>query len=314
MVKNIKGHLRPIVLIPVGIAAVSMSSILIRFAQGYISSLSIAAFRLLIAVVLILPFVVLRHHLELRSFSKPDLVYTLMSGLLLAVHFASWITSLEYTSVASSVVLVSTTPLWVAAASPLLLNERVERRVWLGLVITLMGGLVIAFSDSCARTGWNWTCISLQNLRDGNTLRGDLLAVLGAVSGAGYLIIGRRLRKKYSLLPYILLVYGAAAVLLALSVLLIEGIPPVFPPKVYFWLILLAIFPQLIGHSIFNWALRYLPVGYVSVTLLGEPLGSTILAYIILREIPNQLKIFGAILILSGIVIASLSQQSSNQT
>ncbi len=308
MAKNIKGHLQPIVLIPVGIAAVAMSSILIRFAQDFASSLSIAAFRLLIAVLIILPFVVLKYPRELRSFSKPDLLYTLVSGLLLAIHFGSWITSLEYTSVASSVVLVSTTPLWVAAASPLLLNERVNRRVWLGLVITLMGGLVIAFSDSCARIGWNWICISLQNLSDGSTLRGDFLAVLGAVSGAGYLIIGRRLRKKYSLLPYILLVYSAAAVLLVLAVLIIEGVPPVFPPIVYFWLILLAIFPQLIGHSIFNWALRYLPVGYVSVTLLGEPVGSTILAYIILREIPNQLKIFGAILILSGIIIASLSR------
>lgn len=313
MAKRIKGHLRPVFIIPVGIAAVSMSSILIRFAQGFASSLAIAAFRLLFAVLIILPFAVFKHPKELRSFSKPDFLYTLLSGLLLAIHFASWITSLEYTSVASSVVLVSTTPLWVAAASPLLLNEQVERRVWWGLLTTLIGGLVIAFSDSWIKTG-GWTGLLYQNLSAGKALLGDLLAVLGAVSGAGYLIIGRSLRKKYSLLPYILLVYGAAAVLLILSVLFVEGVPPVFPPKVYFWLILMAVFPQLIGHSIFNWALRYLPAGYVSVTLLGEPLGSTILAYIILREIPNQLKIIGAILILSGIMVASLSQRKPNQT
>jgi len=313
MAKRIKDHLQPIFLIPLGIAAVSMSSILIRFAQDFASSLAIAAFRLLFAVLIILPFVVQKYHQELRSFSKPDLLFTLLSGLLLAIHFASWITSLEYTSVASSVVLVSTTPLWVAAASPLLLKERVERRVWWGLLITLIGGLVIAFSDSWVKSG-SWTGLSLQNLGAENTLQGDLLAVLGAVSGAGYLIIGRRLRKKYSLLPYILLVYGTAAVLLILSVLLVEGVPPVYPPKVYVWLVLMAVFPQLIGHSIFNWALRYLPAGYVSVTLLGEPLGSTILAYIILREIPNQPKLIGAILILSGIMIASLSQKKPNQT
>jgi drug/metabolite transporter (DMT)-like permease len=311
MAKRIKGHLRPIFLIPIGIAAVSMSSILIRFAQDFASSLAIAAFRLLFAVLIILPFVLLKYHKELGSFSKPDLLYTLLSGLLLAIHFASWITSLEYTSVASSVVLVSTTPLWVAAASPLLLNERVEERVWWGLLITLIGGLLIAFSDSWIKSG-GWTGLSLQNLSAANTLQGDLLAVLGAVSGAGYLLIGRSLRRKYSLLPYIFLVYGTAAVLLILSVLLLEGVPPVFPPKVYFWLILMAVFPQLIGHSIFNWALRYLPAGYVSVTLLGEPLGSTILAYIILREIPNQHKIIGAILILSGIMVASLSQKKPN--
>ena len=141
-------------------------------------------------------------------------------------------------------------------------------------------------------------------------LLGDLLAILGAISGAAYLLIGRHLRRKISLTPYIFLVYSAAALFLVIAMFIMAGAPPVFPTRVYGWLILLAVIPQLLGHSIFNWSLKYLPAGYVSVSLLGEPIGSTILAYIFLNETPPAVKIIGAILILAGIGLASFSQKS----
>ena len=125
--------------------------------------------------------------------------------------------------------------------------------------------------------------------------------------GAGYMLIGRRLRGEISLVPYIFLVYGMAGAVLLVAALS-SGVKLVgFPPQAYLWLVLLALIPQLLGHSTFNWALRYLSATYVSITLLGEPIGSTILAYFLLKETPSILKIFGAILILAGIFLASRS-------
>ena len=125
---------------------------------------------------------------------------------------------------------------------------------------------------------------------------------------AGYIMIGRRLRAKMSLIPYIFVVYGMAAVVL-LAIMGISGERAIgYPPITYLWLLLLALVPQLLGHSTFNWALRYLPASLVSITLLGEPIGSTILAYLILHESPTFFKIAGALLILAGIYIASIPQ------
>ncbi len=309
----------PLAAIPVGILAVSTSSIFIRYAQEYASSLSVAAFRLIIAVLFLLPLALLRHREELRGMTKKELGLALLSGTLLAIHFGTWITSLEYTTVASSVVLVSTSPLWVALLSPFFLGEKISRSVLVGMTLALLGGAVVGISDSCS-----WTGISLQGdsllcptwaeFVGGTAFLGDILALAGALSGAGYLIIGRRLRNRFSLIPYIFVVYGMAAIVLCLTLLAVEGVPIGYSPKVYLWFVLLALVPQLLGHSTFNWALRYLSAAYVSITLLGEPIGSTILAYFLLKEQPTSLKIFGAILILIGIYIASAKRQTKELT
>jgi drug/metabolite transporter (DMT)-like permease len=148
-------------------------------------------------------------------------------------------------------------------------------------------------------------CPPLDRFLEGEAFLGDVLALAGAVAGAGYILIGRRLREKMSLVAYIFMVYGMAAVIL-IAVMFTAGESPLGqPPQAYFWVLLLALVPQLLGHSTFNWALRYLSAAYVSVTLLGEPIGSAILAYFILDEIPSGLMVIGAILILVGIFIAS---------
>ncbi len=311
MKKMVNPPLPPLLVIPLGIAAVSTASIWIRLAQESAGSLTIAAFRLGLAVILLSPHVLLNHRKDLGLLSRRDFSLTLLAGLLLAVHFASWITSLEYTTVASSVVLVSTTPLWVAAASPLLLGEKTNRAVLMGMLLALGGGGIVAVSDSCTAGAGQLVCPSLERILQGRAFRGDFLALLGAISGAGYLMIGRHLRGKFALAPYIFLVYGTAAVYLTAGMLVVDGVPAGLPSRVYLYFLLLAVFPQLLGHSVFNWALRYLPAGYVSVTLLGEPIGSTILAYIFLKEKPVQLKIIGAILILVGIGIASFRPKDS---
>jgi drug/metabolite transporter (DMT)-like permease len=176
------------------------------------------------------------------------------------------------------------------------------------MVIALAGGILITVSDVCVWDLQGIRCVEGFSSLGSRALLGDVLALLGAVSGACYLMIGRRLRIKISLTPYIFLVYSAAAIVLVIAMLINSGIPPLYPGKVYLWLLLLAVVPQLIGHSIFNWSLKYLPTGYVSINLLGEPIGSTILAFFFLNEMPSAVKIFGAILILAGIGMASFSQ------
>ena len=300
----------PYLLIPVGIVAVSTASLLVRFSQEYVPSITIAAFRMGLASLILLPFTLIKHCLEIRNLSWEDIKFALLAGLLLAVHFASWITSLEYTSVASSVVLVTTTPLWVALLAPFFLGEKTPRIAFTGMLIALLGGIVITLSDICIWQQGGLSCQSETGTFGTKTLLGDFLALLGAVSGAFYLMIGKHLRNKISITPYVFLVYSASAIILVIAMVVKEGMPPVFPGKVYLWLLLLALVPQLLGHSIFNWSLKYLPTGYVAVNLLGEPVGSTILAYFFLNETPPAAKIFGAILILAGIGLGTFRQTS----
>lgn len=304
----------PLVVILFGILAVSTASIFIRFAQQEAPSLVIAAVRLTIATLILAPFALIRQRKELVNLQRKQLLLALLSGFFLAVHFASWISSLEYTSVASSVVLVSTSPLWVALLSPFVLKESLSKWIILGLSLTLLGSALVGISDVCSLASTGLVCPPLGDFVRGEAFMGDLLALTGAVMGAGYIIIGRQLRANISLTSYIFIVYGMAAVVL-IFVMIIAGQSPFgFLPVTYLMIFLLALVPQLLGHSSFNWALGYLSAAYVSITFLGEPVGSTILAYFILHESPGLFKIIGAILILMGILLASKRPPSQNQS
>ncbi len=289
----------------IAILAVSTASIFIRFAQADgAPSLVIAALRLTFATLLLAPLALTRHRAELRALTRQQIMLGVVSGLFLAVHFATWISSLEYTSVASSVVFVSTGPLWVALLSPMLLNERLTRAAIIGLGLAILGGTVIGLSDACVIQN-GVQCPELSHILQGRAMWGNFLALAGAWAVTGYLIIGRKLRAGMSLIPYIFLVYGMAAAALIVIMLMAGYSPLGYAPTTYGWIFLLAALPQLIGHSTYNWALRYLPAAFVAVTTLGEPIGSAILAYFILQETPAAATIFGGILILLGIYLAS---------
>jgi drug/metabolite transporter (DMT)-like permease len=289
-----------------GILAVSAASIFIKFAQHEgAPSIVIAAFRLSLATLGLAPFALTRYRTELRQLMRREWLLALLSGVFLALHFAVWITSLQYTSVASSVVLVTTTPLWVAVFAPLVLRERIGTATYVGMALALAGGTVIGLSDACSWRAGAITCPSFATFFSGTAFLGDFLALAGAWMAAGYMLVGRRLRTKIDLIPYIFVVYGMAAVVLIVIMFSTGESPLGFPPITYLWLVLLALVPQLLGHSIFNWSLKYIPVSLVSVTLLGEPVGSTILAYFILQESPGWVKLFGAVLILAGIWLAA---------
>lgn len=291
----------------IAILAVSTASIFIRFAQNDgAPSLVIAALRLTFATLMLAPVALTQHRDEIKRFTRSEILLGAGSGVFLAVHFATWISSLEYTSVASSVVFVSTGPLWVALLSPMLLKENLARTALIGLALSIVGGAIIGLSDACVWDG-GLSCPALADILQGRAAWGNFLALAGAWSVTGYLIIGRKLRTTggMSLVPYIFLVYGMAAIVL-IAIMLVSGNSPFgLAPQTYGWIFLLAAIPQLIGHSTYNWALKYLPAALVAVTTLGEPIGSAILAFFILDETPTLATIIGGLFILTGIYLAS---------
>lgn len=290
------------------ILAVSTASIFIRLAQEEAPSLVIAALRLTFATLLLAPLALTRHLEELKGLTRREILLGVISGIFLAAHFATWITSLEYTTVASSVVFVSTGPLWVALLSPMLLNEKLHRLAMVGLAIAVAGGTVIGLSDACIWEG-GLRCPDLAHVMKGGAMWGNFLALVGAWTVSGYLMIGRKLRAKMSLVPYIFLVYGISAIALIVTMFVAGQSPAGYPAQTYLWIFLLAAFPQLIGHSTYNWALRYLPASLVAITTLAEPIGSAILALFLLNEIPSGGVLVGGVLILLGIYLTSRSTQ-----
>ena len=287
-----------------GILAVSSSSLFIRFAQTEVNSLVISAYRLALASIILFPVALLKYRKEFSLLNKKEIRLGILSGIFLALHFATWISSLEDTTLASSVVLVSTTPLWVAILSPVTIKEPITKIIAIGLLIALLGTVIIGMSDICEFNS-GISCPGAKEFFQGQAVIGDLLALFGAWMAAGYVLIGRTLRKKLSVVSYVFLVYSIAAILLIIIVFGSKQQAFGFSNEIYLWLFLLAIIPQLIGHSIFNWSLGYLSAAFVSIALLGDPIAAVIMAFLFLGETPGLIKLFGAILILGGIIVAS---------
>ncbi len=301
-----RSHIHPYVGLAIGVLAVSAASIIVRLAQGVeVPSFVIAAYRLTFASLILAPVAFTRHRAELSNLTRRDYLLGGLTGLFLGLHFASWFTSLEYTTVASSAVFVTTSPLFVALFAGLVWRERLGRWVILGLALSLLGGVLIGVADVCAVSATGLACPPLADFVQGRAFFGDLLATIGAITFAGNMLIGSRLRAKLSLVPYIFLAYSGAAITL-IVIVIANGLPFFgYSPAAYSWMVLLALGPQLIGHSSFNWALRYLPATFVTITTLGEPIGSTVLALFIFQEVPTPLKIIGGVLILGSILFAS---------
>jgi len=268
------------------------------------ASPAVAAWRLTIATVILAPFALATCYKEWRMLTRNEWGLIVISGLLLAAHFYTWITSLALTSVAASVVLVATAPLFVGVISHFFLKERMSRQMVTGMAVALAGSLIIGLAD--AGEGMH-------------QIAGDLLALLGALSVAGYMLIGRKLRAQQampqqtatlSLLGYVFPVYGTAA--LALMIVALIGSVPLtrHPAEAWLWLTLVAVFPQIVGHSALNWALGHVTATFVALAVLAEPIGSTLLAWIVLQEPPTFSTLIGGLLILVGIMVASAKPTS----
>lgn len=279
----------------VGVVAMSSAALFIRLAQADgAPSLVIAAYRLTTAtIVLTLPVIAKGTWRELLRLTCKEKYALLLSGILLGFHFASWISSLEHTSVVNSLVLVSTTPLWLGIISPIFLKEQTSRKTWIGIGLAIAGGLLIARASAG---------VSMQA-----TMRGNLLALTGAVFMAGYLLIGRSVRSRLALLTYLWAVYGTAALLLVglavFSRLQMIG----YSTQTVIWMIALGLIPQLVGHSSANYAVRHVSATLVAIIILGEPIGSSLLATMFLNEWPHPLQVVGGAIILAGISLAAIS-------
>lgn len=275
-----------------GVFAVSTGAIFARLASDA-PALVIAAYRVGLASLVIVPLAWLKVRAELLSLSKRDLGLSLLSGAFLALHFGTWISSLSYTSVANSVVLVNTNPLWVGLLTPLISKERMKPGVVIGILLSVSGGIIIGAGDFAS---------------GGTALWGDTLALAGSLCAAGYLLLGRSLRRRLSLLAYICVCYASAALFLWVLVLGL-GLPITgFSGSTYSWLFAMALVSQLIGHSSYNWALKWFSASLIAVSLLGEPVLGTLLAYIIFHEGLTLSKLTGGVLILLAIYITTASE------
>ena len=288
------GTVKTIVVLGAGIIAVSCAAIFIRLCDD-VPSLVIAAFRLGIASLALLAFTALKGDTPWRI-ARRDMLLSLAAGIFLALHFITWISSLKYTSVASSVVIVTTNPVFVAIFSFLFLKERQPAELISGAVLCVAGSALIALGDGG---------IAGLAAAGSRADTGDALALAGAVAGSGYIIAGSRVRERIDTIPFITIVFTIAAVIL-LAVCLALGTPfGGYRSSSYFFMVLLALVPQLIGHTAFIWALGHLRAGMVAVTILGEPVGATILAWFIFGETVGAVQFAGMMLIFSAIVITS---------
>ncbi len=282
------GAVRLTTTLTLGILAVSCGSIFVRLAAA--PALAVSAYRVFWASILFAPALLSGPVREWAPLTRRDIGLLILSGLALSFHFGLWIASLSYTSVASSVLLVDTTPFFIGLASPWLLNRACPRRFWLGLGLAFAGCLLIFHGD------WSGSPTSM---------KGNLLALSGAVAMAVYLMVGSRARVKLSLISYVWPVYATAAVALSAACLL-AGVPlRGYTANTHVYMFLLGLVPQCIGHTTYNWSLRWLPASVVALIGLAEPIGASLLAYLILNEGLTVLKIAGGAVILSGIYLAS---------
>jgi len=273
--------------IPVALIAISTSGVLIRLTEA--PPLVTAAYRMLGASAILLAFVLLRQRDELRALAREQIVLLGAGGVLVGLHFALWTSALFNTSVASAVLLTDTHPVFVALAAWAFLDERTPPVVWIGIAVALVGSAVIGFGD----------------LQIGGTaLVGDAMALGAAVTFAGYLVIGRRVRQTLGVATYAGVVYGIGGLVIAVLAFASGHSLTAFSQRdALLWLALILV-PTMAGHTVFNWALKHLPASVVGVSILGEPVLTTTWAWLLLHEAPPGAAFVGGAAILAGLYVA----------
>ena len=293
---RLEGRVSPMAALAVAVLAVSTSAILLRWSQA---PPTVAAFyRVLFTVALLAPLAFTRHGEQLGSLGGRDALAAGASGLALAAHFATWFQSVEWTSVAASVTLVQSQALFVALGGWALLGERLGPRKAGGITLALVGMVTMS-----------WGELASGGLVGPRPLEGNALAVAGAVMMAVYVLAGRSLRARVALVPYVTVVYAVCAAGL-LAVALVQGVPLLgYEPVEWVLFLAMAVGPGVFGHTVLNWALEHVESAVVSVSLLGEPVSSTILAMVLLAEIPGVWTVAGGVVVLAGIVVTARGRQ-----
>lgn len=269
-----------------GVIFVSFASILSKIATA--PPLIIATYRLGFSTLIMLPiFMKQERHLSSKMTGKLWLLCA-VSGVFLALHFASWLSSIKMTSIASSTVLVNTHPIFILLGMVVITKEKVSVKAIISICIALVGSIIITLGDSSL---------------GGHNLTGDLLAIAGGFFVSGYMLIGRHVRQYISVTAYTFIVYACCSLTLLILDLTTHTPLMAYPKSDYLIFIGLAVFCTLFGHSVFNWALGYLKPTFVSTSILGEPVFATIWAIFLLSEYPTMTQLLGGVLILSGITL-----------
>ena len=270
----------------------SLSSIIIRFSEA--PALVISAYRMLFTSLMLLIPVIINNRYEFKKITKREYILCTVSGIFLALHFASWISSIKMTTVANSTILVSCSPIFVALANYFITKEKLGRKMAIGISMSLAGTIIIAMGSSGEKSS--------------NMMLGNILAFLGAVFVAGYFVIGGIARKNLSAGVYVFIVYSVSTAVLFIMCIISKT--PIYPysPKEFLLFIALAFFCSILGHTVYNYMVKYVSSTMISVSTLSEPIFASVLALLIFREIPSIYTLIGGIIIIAGIFYYLVSQ------
>lgn len=285
----------PMYMIVIGVIGISLSAIIVKYSTA--PSLITAVYRLFFTVALMTPVVLASPFArrEISGLTGRTVLLCAASGVFLALHFVSWFESLNYTSVASSTVIVCTESIWVALGYCLFLRGRLTRRAILSIAVAFFGSILIAFSDYGSGT---------------SMLTGDLLSLFAALMVAAYTLIGGIVRADTSTLVYTYIVYIFCTLSLLAAAWITRTPLTGYGNISYLSGFFLAVCSTLLGHSIFSWCLRYLSPAFVSASKLCEPVAASLFAAILFGEIPGMFQILGGVIILGGMIYYSRSEQS----
>lgn len=281
----------PYIAVIIGVIAVSTSAIFVKLASDAPAGI-VAFYRLAFATILMLPIILIKYRKEIKEINRRDWLLASLSGIFLALHFILWFESLHYTSVASSVVLVTLQPIFAFVGTYIFFGERFSVGAIISMFITLVGSFIIGWGD-----------FQISNL----ALIGDILALLGAVAITGYFLLGQRLRRSLSLMTYTFIVYGISSIVLFLYNIVLQN--NFINYSFDYWMIFLAlaIVPTFFGHTLFNWALKWLSTSTISMAIVFEPIGATALAYFILGEKVTSMQWLGGTIVIFGLFLFVVS-------
>lgn len=291
-----KSSIHPYIPIAIGVIAVSLSAIFVKLADA--DAGVIAFYRMLFSVLIMSPVFFWKYTSEIKLLSKRDWTFSLVAGIFLAFHFILWFESLNYTSVASSTVLVTLQPLFAFAGTYFFFKERLSVKTILSGLIAIGGSVLISWGDFKI---------------SGAALYGDMLALIACALVTAYLLFGQDVRKRLSLVTYTFVVYGVSTITLFFYIVIKgESFGP-YPANDWMWFLLLAIVPNLLGHTLFNWSLKYVSTNVISIAILFEPIGAAILAFFVFNEYLIATQVIGGFIVIAGILLFVMDFKKLNK-
>ncbi|MFF5995871.1 DMT family transporter [Lysinibacillus sp. KU-BSD001] len=286
MLNKTTKSMKPYLAIIIGVISVSLSAIFVKLASA--ESGVIAFYRMLFSVLIMSPLFLIKYRHELKLLEKREWLFSSIAGIFLAFHFILWFESLNYTSVASSTVLVTLQPLFAFIGTYIFFKERASFQSIVAVSVALVGSLLIGWGDF--RTS-------------GTALYGDILALIACALITGYLLFGQAVRNRLSLMTYTMVVYSVSTICLFIYVLCMGQSFGPYEKTDWFWFVMLAIVPNLLGHTLFNWSLKWVSTNTISIAILFEPVGAAILALFIFNEKLMVSQVVGGSIIMVGIAM-----------